>query len=79
MLLSLPLWDRAMIIDINEKCLLEPLVDCTQLKHELLLLLFSICTINRKHLRRNHKIKDKTRRLVVKPNNVVSPFCSNWF
>lgn len=55
------------------------LVDCTQLKCELLLLLFSICTINTKHLGRNHNIKDDIRRLVVKPNKVVSPFCLNWF
>ena len=55
------------------------LVDCTQLKCELLLLLFSICTINTKHLGRNHNIKDDIRRLVVKPNKVVSPFFLNWF
>jgi hypothetical protein len=55
------------------------LMDFIQFKLELLLLVFSICTINRKHLRENHKIKNETRRLVVKPNKVVSLFCANWF
>lgn len=77
LLSSWSLWGEVMITDINEKCLL--VLNSVQLKYELLLLLLSICTINRKHLRGNHKIKDETRRLVVKPNKIVSPFCVNWF
>lgn len=76
LLSSLSLWGKVMITDINEECLL--VLNSVQLEYELLLL-FSICTINRKHLRGNHKIKDETRRLVVKANKIVSPFCVNWF
>lgn len=33
-----------------------------------------ICTINRKYLKGNHKIKGEIRRLVVKPEKIVSHF-----